>query len=154
MRIAFIGNALPRRCGIATFTTDLELAVRHGDDVAATAIIAMCDPGGHYDYPPHVRATIAQDDPGDYLAAAEFINGQGFDVACLQHEFGIFGGEAGSMVLGLNDALVELTGTQGVELLMWLTARGALPGDVNKVHSNYHVPISNTATGLMVLESI
>lgn len=105
MRIAFIGNALPRRCGIATFTTDLELAVRHGDDVAATAIIAMCDPGGHYDYPPHVRATIAQDDPGDYLAAAEFINGQGFDVACLQHEFGIFGGEAGHHVLGLIAAL-------------------------------------------------
>lgn len=50
--------------------------------------------------------------------------------------------------------LVELTGTQGVELLMWLTARGALPGEVNKVHANYHVPISNTATGLMVLESV
>ena len=50
--------------------------------------------------------------------------------------------------------LVELTGTQGVELLMWLTARGALLGDVAKVHSNYHIPISNTASGLMVLESV
>ena len=47
--------------------------------------------------------------------------------------------------------LVELTGTQGVELLMWLTARGALSGNVETVHSNYHIPISNTATGLLAL---
>jgi protocatechuate 4,5-dioxygenase beta chain len=48
--------------------------------------------------------------------------------------------------------LVELAGTQGVELLNWLTARGTLPQRVRKVHSNYHIPISNTASGLMVLE--
>jgi protocatechuate 4,5-dioxygenase beta chain len=50
--------------------------------------------------------------------------------------------------------LVEKTGTQGVELLMWLAARGAVPGGVRKVHSNYHIPISNTAAGLMALEAI
>lgn len=50
--------------------------------------------------------------------------------------------------------LVELTGTQGVELLMWLAARGALLGEVAKVHSNYHIPISNTASGLMVMENL
>lgn len=105
MRIAFIGNALPRRCGIATFTTDLELAVRGLGDVAQTAIIAMCDPGGHYAFPTHVRWSIAEEDAGGYLAAADFINGQNFDVACLQHEFGIFGGEAGELVLGLIAAL-------------------------------------------------
>ncbi len=48
--------------------------------------------------------------------------------------------------------LVELTGTQGIELLMWLAARGALGGEAVTVHSNYHIPISNTATGLMVME--
>jgi protocatechuate 4,5-dioxygenase beta chain len=48
--------------------------------------------------------------------------------------------------------LVELTGTQGVELLNWLTARAALPGPARQVHANYHIPISNTASGLMVLE--
>ena len=47
--------------------------------------------------------------------------------------------------------LVELSGTQGVELLNWLVARGALPTKVHKEHANYHIPISNTATGLMVL---
>ncbi len=50
--------------------------------------------------------------------------------------------------------LVELTGTQGIELLMWVAARGALPGEVAKVYSNYHIPISNTASGLMALEAI
>lgn len=53
-----------------------------------------------------------------------------------------------------NHELIELVGTQGIELLMWLTARGALPGQVRKVHSNYHIPISNTATGLMLMEGI
>ena len=50
--------------------------------------------------------------------------------------------------------LVEQTGTQGVELLMWLAARAALPGTVHRVHSNYHIPVSNTAGGLMVMESV
>ena len=49
--------------------------------------------------------------------------------------------------------LVEKTGTQGVELLMWLATRGAVPGAVRKVHSNYHIPISNTAAGMMALEA-
>ncbi|MGJ5022070.1 class III extradiol dioxygenase family protein [Bradyrhizobium oligotrophicum] len=50
--------------------------------------------------------------------------------------------------------LVELSGTQGVELLNWMVARGTLPEKVRKEHSNYHIPISNTATGLMVLEPV
>ena len=45
--------------------------------------------------------------------------------------------------------LVEKTGTQGVELLMWLATRAAVPGKVRQVHANYHIPISNTAAGLM-----
>jgi len=49
--------------------------------------------------------------------------------------------------------LVELTGTQGVELLMWLATRGTLSAVVRKVHASYHIPISNTAAGLMVLEN-
>ena len=53
-----------------------------------------------------------------------------------------------------NVEIVEEAGTQGVELIMWLAARGALTGTVTKIHSNYHVPISNTATGLLVLENV
>lgn len=50
--------------------------------------------------------------------------------------------------------LVEKTGTQGVELVMWLATRGAVPGPVRKVHTNYHIPISNTAAGMMALEAL
>ena len=53
--------------------------------------------------------------------------------------------------------LVEKTGTQGVELLMWLAMRAALTTNtvaVRKIHSNYHIPISNTATGLLALEAM
>jgi glycosyltransferase involved in cell wall biosynthesis len=103
LRIAFIGNALPRRCGIATFTTDLERALH--DLGESTAIAALNDPLGHYAYPPQVRWHIAQDDAASYRAAAHAINTQGYDVACLQHEFGIFGGEAGEHVLALVGAL-------------------------------------------------
>jgi glycosyltransferase involved in cell wall biosynthesis len=104
-RVAFIGNSLPRRCGIATFTCDLEQSVAALDAVSDTAIFAMCDGNAEGSYPPSVRQTIRQDHPGDYLKAAAAINDGGFDVACLQHEFGIFGGEAGSLVLGLIGAL-------------------------------------------------
>jgi len=96
---------LPRRCGIATFTTDLELAVGALADVGETAIIAMRDPGGAYVWPPSVRFCIDQADQGAYCAAADFINTHGFDVACLQHEFGIYGGPAGAWVLDLIAAL-------------------------------------------------
>ena len=49
--------------------------------------------------------------------------------------------------------LVEKMGTQGVELINWLAARAAAPGPMRKVHSNYHIPISNTAAGMMALEA-
>ena len=50
--------------------------------------------------------------------------------------------------------LVEQTGTQGVELLMWLATRAALGAKVQTLHSNYHIPISNTASGLMLMEPV
>ena len=49
--------------------------------------------------------------------------------------------------------LVEKTGTQGVELLMWLAMRGALGASAKEIHRNYHIPISNTATGVIALEA-
>jgi hypothetical protein len=101
LRVAFIGNALPRRCGIATFTTDLEQAVSMLPEIVESAILAMRDPGGDYLWPAHVVRSIDQNDPAQYRAAADAINAAGYDVACLQHEFGIFGGEAGCLILDL-----------------------------------------------------
>lgn len=98
-RIAFIGNSLPRRCGIATFTTDLQQAIASSD--VDTSIIAMNDHGDGYDYPISVHCQIADDRLEDYARAADFLNEGRFDVVSLQHEFGIFGGEAGGHIMTL-----------------------------------------------------
>jgi glycosyltransferase involved in cell wall biosynthesis len=101
MRVAFIGNALPRRCGIATFTTDLQGQVAAARANIETCIVAMNDGAQTYAYPPEVEFQIRDDDPDDYLKAATFLNGGSVDLVCLQHEFGIFGGEAGANILAL-----------------------------------------------------
>jgi len=100
-RIAFIGNSLPRRCGIATFTTDLQQAVAAARPDIETVIVAMTDRGNIYNYPSTVGFQINDADPKDYVKAAEYLNAGRFDVVCLQHEFGIFGGEAGGHILAL-----------------------------------------------------
>jgi glycosyltransferase involved in cell wall biosynthesis len=100
-RVAFIGNHLPRRCGIATFTHDLHRAVASARPDIETCVVAMTDPGRTYDYPPAVRVQIQDDAIGDYVRAAKFLNSSRFDVVCLQHEYGIFGGEAGANIVEL-----------------------------------------------------
>ena len=98
---AFIGNYLPRRCGIATFTHDLHRAVAANRTGLETCVVAMTDPGGEYNYPDAVQCQIRDNVADDYVKAAAFLNGKGFDVVSLQHEYGIFGGEAGSDILKL-----------------------------------------------------
>jgi glycosyltransferase involved in cell wall biosynthesis len=100
-RVAFIGNSLPRRCGIATFTTDLEQAVAASRPDIETSIVAMTDSGRVYDYPSVVRRQVKDDRMDDYVGAADFLNARNVDVVSLQHEFGIFGGEAGGDVMAL-----------------------------------------------------
>jgi hypothetical protein len=97
--VAFIGNSLPRRCGIATFTTDLQQAIAKSR--VNTAIVAMTDHGHTYEYPPAVQWQIKDQELTEYARAAEFLNGGKFQVVCLQHEFGIFGGEAGNHIMAL-----------------------------------------------------
>ena len=99
--VAFIGNSLPRRCGIATFTTDLQLAVDALSEVGKTSIVAMSDAGQAYDYPASVALEIADNLIDDYRDAAISLNKLKPDVISLQHEYGIFGGPAGSHVLTL-----------------------------------------------------
>jgi glycosyltransferase involved in cell wall biosynthesis len=100
-RVAFIGNSLPRRCGIATFTTDLQQAIATSGGSSDTTIVAMTDRGRHYDYPPVVGLQVQDGNLEEYQRAAHFINAGKFDVVSLQHEFGIFGGDAGSHVMTL-----------------------------------------------------
>ena len=100
-RIAVIGNSLPRRCGIATFTTDLQQAIATSRPNLETCIVAMTDHGQAYDYPPADAFQIKDDNIEEYVRAADFLNAGRFDTVCLQHEFGIFGGEAGAHILVL-----------------------------------------------------
>jgi glycosyltransferase involved in cell wall biosynthesis len=99
--IAVIGNYLPRRCGIATFTTDLVSALSSAGREIECRAVAMNDLPEGYDYPAEVRFEINQNNLSEYILAAEFLNIGQVDVVCLQHEYGIFGGEAGSYITNL-----------------------------------------------------
>src|SRR5579862_9240824 len=100
-RIAMIGNYLPRHCGIATFTTDLCEAISAEYGTARLLALPVNDIEEGYDYPARVRWSLAQDDLTSYQQAAEFLNFNNIDMVCLQHEYGIFGGPAGSHILHL-----------------------------------------------------
>jgi len=100
-RIAFVGNYLPRQCGIATFTTDLctALAAEYGE--GRLFAIPVNDPESNYEYPKQVRLELEQEDITSYERAAEFLNFNGNDLVCVQHEYGIYGGVAGRYILTL-----------------------------------------------------
>jgi len=100
-RIAFIGNYLPRQCGIATFTTDLCEAI--AAEYGGTSCIALPvnDLEAGYAYPARVRFELTEKDIDSYHRAADFVNINNVDLVCLQFEYGIFGGRAGSHILAL-----------------------------------------------------
>jgi glycosyltransferase involved in cell wall biosynthesis len=100
-RVAVIGNYLPRQCGIATFTTDLCDAIGTEYETVQLLAVPVNDPGSQYLYPPRVRFELMEGDPSSYDAAADFLNFSNVDLVCLQHEYGIFGGPAGSHILRL-----------------------------------------------------
>src|SRR5215211_7030516 len=100
-RVAFIGNYLPRQCGIATFTTDLSDAFSEKFPDIQTMVLAMNDTPQGYPYPDKVRYELRDNNLFDYERAANFLNQQAVDAISLQHEFGIFGGKWGKNILTL-----------------------------------------------------
>jgi len=100
-RIAFIGNYLPRQCGIATFTTDLCEAIASSYRETACIALPVNDIEAGYTYPSRVRFEIAEKDIHSYRRAADFLNINNVDLVSLQFEYGIFGGRAGSHILTL-----------------------------------------------------
>ncbi len=99
--VAIIGNYLPRQCGIATFTTDLvEGLSTEAPDINCWAV-AMNDKPEGYAYPEKVRFEINQNKLSDYSIASQFLNISQTDIVCVQHEYGLFGGPAGSHLLKL-----------------------------------------------------
>ena len=100
-KIAFVGDHLPRKCGIATFTSDLLAAVAAAHPQSQCFSVSVNDIPGGYEYPEVVRFEIEEQDLSSYLRAADFLNISDVDIVCLQHEFGIFGGPAGGHILAL-----------------------------------------------------
>ena len=99
--MAFLGNHLPRKCGIATFTSDLLGAVAMRHPQTQCFAVPVNDINGRYQYPDVVRFEIEEQNLGSYRQAAGFLNSSNVDVVSVQHEFGIFGGPAGGHLLTL-----------------------------------------------------
>ena len=97
--IVLIGNHLPRRCGIATFTTDLLNALIAESPESSVWALAMNDIPEGYSYPHQVHFEINQNNISEYRLASDYLNMTQVDVVCVQHEFGIFGGKNGSFLL-------------------------------------------------------
>ncbi|MGC2403785.1 MAG: glycosyltransferase family 4 protein, partial [Acidobacteriaceae bacterium] len=100
-KIAFVGDHLPRKCGIATFTSDLLAAVAAAHPQSQCFSVSVNDIQGGYEYPEVVRFEIEEQDLSSYLRAADVLNISDVDIVCLQHEFGVFGGTAGGHILAL-----------------------------------------------------
>ncbi len=102
LNFACVGTYLPRRCGIATFTSDLCQALCEAlDDDRSAHVVAMNDVSEGYAYGPRVRFEVRQVEPQDYRLAADFMNIRGMDLLLVQHEYGIYGGRDGSHLLAM-----------------------------------------------------
>ena len=100
-RVAFLGTYPPRLCGIATFASNLRAAVAGAAPEAECFALAMSDGTGSEIYPPEVRLEIPDADAGAYERAADFLADANADVLSVQHEYGIFGGPDGALLLPL-----------------------------------------------------
>src|SRR5271163_3870693 len=100
-RVAFVGNYLPRKCGIATFTADLCDAIHAEYGAVELLALPVNDTVEGYEYPERVRFELSEDNLASYRQAADFLNFSNIDLVCLQHEYGIFGGPAGAHILEL-----------------------------------------------------
>jgi glycosyltransferase involved in cell wall biosynthesis len=97
-RALFVGSFPPRQCGIATFVEDVRDAYDRMTGVPSD-VIAINEPGAAHSYPSCVVGTIARDTVESYAKAARIANASSADVINIQHEYGLFGGERGALLL-------------------------------------------------------
>src|SRR5690554_7144984 len=98
-KIALIGNYPPRKCGIATFTKDLNDGMKESG--VTTAVVTMNDGLNRFEYPSDVVMEVEQNVISSFINAGEYLNSNNYDAVILQHEFGIFGGTDGVHILQL-----------------------------------------------------
>lgn len=104
VKLALVGTYAPRKCGLATFTTDVhrQLVAHHPE--FEVEVFALDEPSAGVEYT-GVDTLIVQDDPASYAAAARRINQSGAGAVWIQHEFGIFGGPDGEMICDFIDRI-------------------------------------------------
>lgn len=142
MKITFISSFVPRKCGIATYTRDLSLAIEELKN--GFSVIAMENPAIPVSYSPPVTGVVLQDSRQDYKKAAEAINSSISDIVHLQHEFGLFGGEDGEYILELARALAKPLVTTFHTILL-------TPSD----HQKYVVQeLTRLSRGVTVMEEV
>ena len=94
-KIAFVSSFLPRKCGIATFTSDLIKNARSAGRIEFSPSVVAMQSGDEHKYSRPVEFVVRRDVAADYIDAADYLNSKKIDVVSLQHEFGLFGAEAG-----------------------------------------------------------
>jgi len=99
VRVIYISSYIPRECGIATFTKDLTSSINVLNPRCLAEIIAVNPPGIRYDYPWEVKFRFDQEDWSTYEAAAQYINQSSAEIVCLEHEYGLYGGIGGEMIV-------------------------------------------------------
>ncbi|MDQ8193432.1 glycosyltransferase family 4 protein [Coraliomargarita sp. SDUM461004] len=104
-KVAFVGDYLPRKCGIATFTHDLRQSVAAHLPDTECLVVAVTDPKEDYLYPPEVKFEVNEQNLDDYRRAAQFLRFHNVETICVQHEFGVYGGvEGGHLLTFLREA--------------------------------------------------
>ncbi|MDA1169381.1 MAG: glycosyltransferase family 4 protein [bacterium] len=105
LNVIYVSSYIPRKCGIATYTKDLTNAINLLNSRSLAEILAINHPEENLEYPWEAKFKIVHDDLATYLSAAEYVNQSHADIVSLEHEFGLFGGEAGEYILPFVDAL-------------------------------------------------
>jgi glycosyltransferase involved in cell wall biosynthesis len=149
MKILFIGTYIPKECGIATFTSDILNSVSGTNNNIHCDVIAVSDPSENCNYPDEVVFQIERNKLEDYYRAANFINSSGADVICLQHEFGLFGGNAGDYIFYLLSEISKPVITTMHTVILEPELEYRVSTEKLVMHSDKLVVMSQTAVNIL-----
>ena len=152
----YISSFIPRKCGIATYTKDLTVAINLINPCSKAEIMALIKPEDKINYPPQVKFKIYQNKIESYIKAADYINKSKADLVLLEHEFGLYGGEFGEYIIKLLELiekpLIITTHTipddpsKGYGLVLKDVIKFAkkvivmMPESIHKLIKRYHYP--------------
>ena len=149
LRVLFIGTYVPKECGIATFTSDLLNSISVENNDIHCEVIALIDPSENHNYSEEVVFQIERNKLEDYYRAADFINHSDADVICLQHEFGLFGGDAGDYIFALLSGISKPVITTMHTVILEPELEYRVSTEKLVMHSDKLVVMSQTAVNIL-----